>query len=306
MPLPTAAELTDPNATNTQMKQRLGQLAENVESKENSTEKANTAKSEAITAAATDATTKANAAEANAKDYTDQTTLKTSATEVKKDDLYGAITDSRGVKTWLQFNEGGEPTQDTKKTLEKVLDVVITENSKYANGAVVVFTDEIGRVLMRFGGDDKEIKTEQSGVDLTTWAFFGSSSMMYLQDDVFALLQSNFEQVRTPKYYGTSASVLGHQLADIGCNDGYVSFNDGVIDNTERSVTTEDFYIRNRGAHQTIGELENSIKGVLLRDTFKTTDDIQIPIDSNLRLKFTSKEYEPKNEPYRVCRRLFI
>lgn len=33
MPLPTAAELTDPNATNTQMKQRLGQLAENVESK---------------------------------------------------------------------------------------------------------------------------------------------------------------------------------------------------------------------------------------------------------------------------------
>lgn len=67
MPLPTAAELTDPNATNTQMKQRLGQLAENVESKEDSTEKANIAKSEAITAAATDATTKANAAEANAK-----------------------------------------------------------------------------------------------------------------------------------------------------------------------------------------------------------------------------------------------
>lgn len=89
MPLPTAAELTDPNATNTQMKQRLGQLAENVESKEDSTEKANTAKSEAITAAATDATTKANAvqqaaktdattkanaAEANAKNYTDNAT----------------------------------------------------------------------------------------------------------------------------------------------------------------------------------------------------------------------------------------
>lgn len=34
MPLPTAAELTDPTATNTQMKQRLGQLAENVASKE--------------------------------------------------------------------------------------------------------------------------------------------------------------------------------------------------------------------------------------------------------------------------------
>ena len=34
MPLPTAAEITDPNATNTQMKQRLGQLAEGVLSKE--------------------------------------------------------------------------------------------------------------------------------------------------------------------------------------------------------------------------------------------------------------------------------
>ena len=33
MPLPTAAELTDPNATNAQMKQRLGQLAENVQDK---------------------------------------------------------------------------------------------------------------------------------------------------------------------------------------------------------------------------------------------------------------------------------
>ncbi|MCU4521201.1 hypothetical protein KTI62_13645, partial [Acinetobacter schindleri] len=74
MPLPTAAELTDPNATNTQMKQRLGQLAENVESKEDSTEKANAAQAAAITAAKADATTKANAAEANAKNYTDSKT----------------------------------------------------------------------------------------------------------------------------------------------------------------------------------------------------------------------------------------
>ena len=36
MPLPTSAEITDPTATNTQMKQRLGQLADGVESKENS------------------------------------------------------------------------------------------------------------------------------------------------------------------------------------------------------------------------------------------------------------------------------
>ena len=42
MPLPTAAELTDPNATNTQMKQRLGQLAENVVSKEILDTKVNT------------------------------------------------------------------------------------------------------------------------------------------------------------------------------------------------------------------------------------------------------------------------
>ncbi|WP_284888378.1 hypothetical protein [Acinetobacter variabilis] len=56
MPLPTAAELTDPNATNAQMKQRLGQLVESVESKEDSTEKA-------------------NAAEANAKSYADEKKL---------------------------------------------------------------------------------------------------------------------------------------------------------------------------------------------------------------------------------------
>lgn len=39
MSLPTAAELTDPNATNTQMKQRLGRLAENVISKNEVNEK---------------------------------------------------------------------------------------------------------------------------------------------------------------------------------------------------------------------------------------------------------------------------
>lgn len=44
MPLPTAAELTDPNATNTQMKQRLGQLVENVESKSGSQAKLDSAK----------------------------------------------------------------------------------------------------------------------------------------------------------------------------------------------------------------------------------------------------------------------
>lgn len=44
MPLPTAAELTDPNATNTQMKQRLGQLVESVESKENAAKTADLVK----------------------------------------------------------------------------------------------------------------------------------------------------------------------------------------------------------------------------------------------------------------------
>ncbi len=93
MPLPTAAELTDPNATNTQMKQRLGQLAENVESKQNSTEKADTAKSEAITAAATDATTKANAAQANAI-ATAATDATTKANTAKSEAITAASTDA--------------------------------------------------------------------------------------------------------------------------------------------------------------------------------------------------------------------
>lgn len=41
MPLPTAAELTDPNATNAQMKQRLGQLAENLDRSYNTLAEAN-------------------------------------------------------------------------------------------------------------------------------------------------------------------------------------------------------------------------------------------------------------------------
>lgn len=49
MPLPTAAEITDPNATNAQMKQRLGQLAEGVDSKEEVDQKIETAKEDVLT-----------------------------------------------------------------------------------------------------------------------------------------------------------------------------------------------------------------------------------------------------------------
>ncbi|WP_180191412.1 hypothetical protein [Acinetobacter sp. YH01006] len=100
MPLPTAAELTDPTATNTQMKQRLGQLAENVESKESSTEKANTAKNEAIVAASTDATTKANTAEVNAKTYTD-----TAKAEAVSDAINSFYNVSSNRKDLFQIND---------------------------------------------------------------------------------------------------------------------------------------------------------------------------------------------------------
>lgn len=111
MPLPTAAELTDPNATNAQMKQRLGQLAENVESKEDSTEKANTAKSEAITAAATDATEKANAAFADAKTYSDNNKLDLSKIQYKyiNGNIIGPKTktvDGKGLNSVLSYVAG--------------------------------------------------------------------------------------------------------------------------------------------------------------------------------------------------------
>ncbi|NGP41542.1 spore coat protein CotH, partial [Acinetobacter sp. GC2] len=41
MPLPTAAELTDPNATNAQMKDRLGQLVKNIDRSYSSLTEAN-------------------------------------------------------------------------------------------------------------------------------------------------------------------------------------------------------------------------------------------------------------------------
>ena len=102
MPLPTAAELTDPNATNSQMKQRLGQLAENVESKDGATTKANAAKTEAIATAATDATTKANAAktEAIATAATDATTKANAAkTEAIATAATDATTKANAAKT---------------------------------------------------------------------------------------------------------------------------------------------------------------------------------------------------------------
>ncbi len=104
MPLPTPAEFRDRTKKHSQVRELLAQLAENVESKESATTKANaaeanakadattkanTAKSEAIAAAATDATTKANAAEANAK--ADATTK---ANAAKTEAIIAAATDA--------------------------------------------------------------------------------------------------------------------------------------------------------------------------------------------------------------------
>jgi len=254
------------------------------------TTKANAAKSEAIIAAATDATTKANAAEANAKNYTSQkiqSAIRSDQSNLK-DQAAFAFTDSRGVRTWLEATEEGSPTEYARTSMFKSSGALIGIISNYSTGNAVTFVDSADRILGILNGDESASKEISStSVDLSTWAFFGSSSMMYLQDDVFALLQNNFDQVRNAKYYGTSASRMQHTLANIGVNKASLSFVDGVIDNTARTVTPAGFEFGVPTIHTVNGQLENGIKGTYKDSTF-TAASGSLTVSATTPIKFIS------------------
>lgn len=123
MPLPTAAELTDPNATNTQMKQRLGQLAEGVESKEDSNEKHEAA-----------------------LQHTDEKFAEVGIEQTHVEQYKFAVVDEEGRRTWIEVNEKGEPTDYSaeliaKKTTEKVAENIGIQETN-ASGISVAIVDE--------------------------------------------------------------------------------------------------------------------------------------------------------------------
>ncbi|UOH76205.1 SGNH/GDSL hydrolase family protein [Acinetobacter schindleri] len=109
MPLPTAAELTDPNATNTQMKQRLGQLAENVASKEELNEQVGEAKDQAE----------------QAIDKIDDLGVVHNYNK----DLIFAILDELGRRTWLGVGSDGKPDQYTVQCIEEAISIFVNQIS---------------------------------------------------------------------------------------------------------------------------------------------------------------------------------
>lgn len=248
-----------------------------------------TAKTAAISTAATDATSKANAAQAAAIDYTNKNTMRAFDTDVDSNTIL-AFTDKRGAPTWLQVASDGGLTDTAKRYISAALQNSGTDIA--SDDYFLVVTDKADRIVAYIDADGLinggKATAEVQGVDLTTWAFFGSSSMYYLADDAFSLLSSTFPTIKNSKIYGVSASKLGHTLANIGVNNGFVSFTGGVIDNTERATVKSGFYTNDLGVHAVSGFLENGVTGELKQDSFKATDAVSIQADADLPIRFTS------------------
>lgn len=131
--------------------------------------------------------------------------------------------------------------------------------------------------------------------DLSTWAFFGSSSMWYMQDDVFGLLATTFGEVKTAKYYGTSASRLEHTTATIGVNKGRLMFLDGLIANSGEAVATDGFTLGVPTIHAIQGKLENGIAGVYQNGYFTATPAAALEVNGDLPIRFISGAVAHRN-----------
>ena len=156
MPLPTAAELTDPSATNIQMKQMLGQLADGAASKEELNEQVG-----------------------EAKDQTEQAIDKIEKLGVvhnSNDDLIFAILDELGRRTWLGVGKDGKPDpyslQCIKDAISSFVNQVAELMSKDAISDVGITSTEGQKILFAVTDKDGRKTAFELGMDgkLTEYA----------------------------------------------------------------------------------------------------------------------------------------
>lgn len=183
MPLPTAAELTDPNATNADMKQMLGQLAENVESKQDaedkltaakdytdsevqalaeaadldSTEKANTAKSEAIDTASINT---ANQISVFMESISSRSGWSLPFLDSLKQILGGF--DSQGV-FWAQNVPVVENLIDALQRIKSAEDITFLTPDPARTGIVFAIQDSAKQLLMHL---DTDLKLYVAGIEI--------------------------------------------------------------------------------------------------------------------------------------------
>lgn len=225
------------------------------------------------------------------KIYTNNNTLEAKKGSPDNKNLI-SFKDERGASTWLEVSEDGGLTDSTIKYFTDI--GFIKPIKAVSDDYFLVVTDAADRVANTIDaeGGSNNSTNNTNEVDLAVASFFGSSTMGYMQDDIYNAIKNKYpNKIYIPKYYGASGSMMNHTLSVIGVNNGRILFTNGVIPvDTSTAITSASLpYGMPTFNHTVKGSLQNNIHGVIASSTFKA-DNIssKVFIDSDLDIEFIS------------------
>lgn len=242
-----------------------------------------------LTQAKADATTKANAAEANAKNFSKQLnkdSLKQG--EVQQPGIGLLLTDRRGIPNWFQADEQGMPTESTKGVITNFLNNRLLHQIQN-NVSGFVISDRRGFAVF---DPANYSQSASSKYDLSTVKFHGTSTIRRMQQELFSKLQDVYPSITNAVYDEISN---GTQIADLatqmGINNGSINFTDNKIYASQASpVTSVDLKYGMPFAGGARVKLSNGIYGLLDEGAFKAenlSSDLVLP--SGLEISFESE-----------------
>ena len=245
-----------------------------------------------VAAASVDATTKANTAEANAKNFSRQLNMDSlKQGEVQQSGIGLLFADRRGIPNWLQTDEQGMPTEIIRGGITGFLNNRLLHQIEN-NVAGFVISDRRGSVVF---DPENYSQPDYSKYDLTTVKFHGSSTMMGMQNQLFTKLRNQFPKIQTALYTSRND---GGQITDlateIGINNGLIKFTDDKIYAAAPSPVIGVGLKYGLPWGYNLISLTNGIKGTIKSSGFDAsniTSDFELPADIEINFKSDMTDY---------------
>ena len=131
----------------------------------------------------------------------------------------------RGIPTWMQVDDEGMPTAFTKGVIADFLNNRLLHKNQ--NGTGFIVSDRRGVAVFDTENYSQAVSQKY---DLTTVKFHGSSTMRFMQNELFTKLKNQFHKIQAALYTNKNSGGTINDLAtEIGINDGLIKFTDDKI-----------------------------------------------------------------------------
>lgn len=163
----------------------------------------------------------------------------------------------------------------------------------------IVVSNRIGRPVVAIDkrGDliAGSVNVSKGSDSLSTITFHGSSTMRFMQQELFGKLSNRFPAIKSPVYTNNnSGGYLSDITTEVGANNGYLTFTDNKIYANGDSPVTSDIRFGIPTSYNISVTLSNGIKGDLFKGKFvaKNLDsDLDVPDEMQIRFEADYTKY---------------